>query len=166
MVFRFKGNWNRASEVITASYFLFWFQLMWLATGQGLDWTVWTMFAAGLFFLWTLLAPWFSSIETRVNSTHVQVIRSSPWGRRSESVDAAEVADVEVVPDGLRTGLLDATDYYAANLVTRGGRKVKVAGHMRERRAAEVGAAQIQTALERAMGHHARAQQSTPVGVG
>jgi hypothetical protein len=164
MAFRFKGNWNRASEIITASYFLFWFQLMWLATGRGLDWGVWTMFGVGLFFLWTLLAPWFSSIETRVSPTEIRVIRSSPWGRRSDSVEPAEVTDVEVAPDGLRTGLLDATDYYAVHLVVNGGRKVKVAGHLRERRAAEIAASQIHTAIERASAKASSSQ--TPVAVG
>ena len=150
MAFRFKGQWNRASEVITAAYFVFWFQLMWLATGRTLDWTVWAMFGVGLFFLGTLLAPWFSSTETRVTPRSVRVVRSWPWGRRSRSIATEDVSDVEVVPEGLRTGLLDATDYYRVNLITRDGRKVKAAGHLRERRAAEVAAAQIQTAISRA----------------
>jgi hypothetical protein len=150
MVFRFRGQWNRASEIITASYFLFWFQLMWLSTAQALDWAVWAMFAVGLFFLGTLLAPWFSSIETSVTPREVRVVRSSPWGRRSASVSAADVAGIEVKRDGLRTGLLDATDYYSAEILTGDGRKVRVAGHLRERRAAEIAAAQIQAAIRRA----------------
>lgn len=164
MVFRFKGSWNRASEIITASYFLFWFQLMWLATGRGLDWTVWTMFAVGLLFLWMLLAPWFSGMETRVSASEIQVIRSSPWGRRSESVKTADATDVEVAGDGLRAGLLDATDYYAVNVITEGGKKVKVAGHLRERRAAEIAASQIHSAIERATASAAKSE--TPVAVG
>jgi hypothetical protein len=164
MVFRFKGNWNRASEIITASYFLFWFQLMWLATGRALDWAVWTMFGAGLFFLWTLLAPWFSSIETWVSGTKVLAIYNSPWGRRSVTVDPRDVTDVEVGPDGLRTGLLDATDYYSVNLVMETGRKVKVARHLRERRAAEVAASQIHTALQRAIAGAIKTR--TPAAVG
>ncbi len=163
MVFRFRGNWNRASEIITAAYFLFWFQLMWLATGRGLDWAVWTMFAVGLFFLGTLLAPWFSSVVTRVTGEEVHVTRTSPWGRRAETVRSSDIVDVSVATDGLRTGLLDATDYYAVNLITESGRKVKVAGHLRERRAAEVAASQIHTALERAMGGAARNEPSVAV---
>lgn len=150
MVFRFRGHWNRASEIITASYFLFWFQLMWMATGSGLDWTVWTMFGVGLFFLWTLLTPWFCSIESHITGQSVRVIRVTPWGRRSESVPAADIADVEVAGDGLRTGLLDATDYYGVNVVTQDGRNIRVAGHLRERRAAEIAASQIHTAINRA----------------
>ena len=163
-VFRFSGNWNRASEIITASYFLFWFQLMWLATGSGLDWAVWMMFGAGLFFLATLLAPWFSSIETKIDRVDVQVTRTTPWGRRVESIDIRTISDVDVAPDGLRTGLLDATDYYRVNLITEGGRKIKAAGHLRERRAAEAAASQIHTALERATASTATPQ--TPVAVG
>ncbi|MCB1020175.1 MAG: hypothetical protein KDC27_09605 [Acidobacteria bacterium] len=151
MVFRFRGQWNRASEIITAAYFLFWFQMMWLATGAGLDWAVWAMFGAGLFFLGTLLAPWFSVIETRVTPAAAKVLRSSPWGRRSDSVELAEIVSVDVTGDGLRTGLLDATDYYGVNLVTRDGRKVRAAGHLREKRAAEIAASQIQTAINRAL---------------
>jgi hypothetical protein len=150
MVFTFRGQWNRASEIITAGYFLFWFQLMWLATNRGLDWTVWTMFGAGLFFLATLLAPWLSSIETHVTGQGVRVIRTSPWGRRSETVAMDDIVSVEAAPDGLRTGLVDATDYHRVNLIKRDGRKVKVAGHLRERRAAEIAALQIQTAINRA----------------
>ena len=164
MVFRFKGNWNHASEIITASYFLFWFQLMWLATGSGLDWAVWTMFAVGLFFLGVLLAPWFSSIETRIDGSSVQVIRSTPWGRRSDSAGSSEVSDVEVATDGVRTGLLDATDYYRVQLVTNDGRKIKVAGHLRERRAAEIAASQIHTAVKRALAGSAK--KPAPVAVG
>ena len=162
MVFEFRGQWNRASEVITAGYFLFWFQLMWLATSRGLDWTVWTMFGVGLAFLGTLLAPWFSSIETRITGQSVHVIRTSPWGRRSHTVALDDIATVEAAGDGLRTGLLDATDYYRVNLITQSGRKVKVGGHLRERRAAEIAASQIQTAISRAK---APPRSQTPAAV-
>ncbi|MEZ5391887.1 MAG: hypothetical protein R2724_03190 [Bryobacterales bacterium] len=151
MVFRFRGQWNRASEIITAAYFLFWFQLMWLATSSGLDWAVWAMFSAGLLFLSTLLAPWFCVIETRVTPSAVKVLRSSPWGKRSDTVELTDIASVEIAGDGLRTGLLDATDYYRVNLATRDGRKVRAAGHLRERRAAEIAASQIETAVSRAL---------------
>jgi hypothetical protein len=162
MVFGFRGQWNRASEIITAAYFGFWFQLMWLATGKGLDWTVWTMFGVGLFFLATLLAPWFSSIETQVTGQGVRIIRRKPWGRRAQTVTMGDVAEIEVAGDGLRTGLLDATDYYRVNLITRDGRKVLVGEHLRERRGAEIAAAQIQTAINRAK---ASARSEAPAAV-
>ena len=68
-----------------------------------------------------------------------------------DGVGPEDVADVEVAAEGLRTGLLDAIDYYQVNLITRDGRKMKAAGHLRERRAAEVAASQIQAAITRAI---------------
>lgn len=135
-VFHFAARWNAATELLTAVYFLFWLQLMWLTSARGVDWTVWLMFGAGLWFLYLLIAPWIWEVETRVGDHVVEVRRRFLIWRRTERYALADIEGVEAAGDGFRTGLIDAADFYRVRLKAW-GKKRTIGMHIRERRAAE-----------------------------
>lgn|GEM_PF-6136350 len=149
-IFRDNARPNAASELVTLACLLFWFQLLWLATAEGANWSTWAMFAVGLGFLAALLAPWSVSREARIADGMIAIRRRSPIGSRKQSFHLVDIESVDVKPAGLRSGLVDAAPYYQIELTTITGRKAVALSHFREKRLAEAVAEQIGEAAGRA----------------
>ena len=135
-IFRFAAHWNAATELLTAVYFLFWLQLMWLTSAGGVDWTVWLMFGVGLWFLYLLISPWIWEVETRIGDDLVEVRRRFLFWKRTARYAVADIKGVEASGDGVRTGLIDGADFYRVRLLSW-GKKRTIGMHIRERRTAE-----------------------------
>ena len=149
-VFRDQIQPNASSELVTLACLLFWFQLMWLSTAAGIDWATWAMFAAGIGFLGALLAPWTVRRELRIENGEATIIRRTPWGLRKETLPLHEIEVIEAAPDGWRTGLVDAIQYYHVRLTTIRGRRAVALSHFREKRLAEAVAEQVGEAIGQA----------------
>jgi hypothetical protein len=141
---------NSASELVTLACLLFWFQLMWLTTATGADWSTWAMFAAGLGFLALLLAPWSVRRRVRIADGRVWLEQRTLLGKSKQSFHLGDIESIDVKSAGLRSGLVDAAQYYQIELTTIAARKVVVLSHFRERRLAEVVAEQISDEIGRA----------------
>ncbi len=142
-VFHDHARPNAASELVTLACLLFWFQLMWLATADGSNWSTWTMFAAGLGFLGALLAPWSVSREARISDGILTIRKSAPLRSSKQTFHLEDIESVDVQHAGLRSGLVDAAPYYKIVLTTITGRKITALSHFREKRLAEAVAEQI-----------------------
>ncbi|MBI1356146.1 MAG: hypothetical protein GC160_17535 [Acidobacteria bacterium] len=163
LVFRDEVHPNASSELITLACLLFWFQLMWLTTASGIDWSTWAMFAAGIGFLGVLLAPWIVGHETRIENGQAVITRRTPWGKKQESLPLDEIETIEAAPDGWRTGLVDATRYYRVQMTTSRGKRAIALSHFREKRLAEAVAEQVGEAIGQAVARN-QAQPLSRVG--
>ena len=143
VLFRAPAAWNSATELLVASYFAFWAQLVWLSTAQALGWQGLAMFVVGLGFLVALVAPWFRRLEAEVLPAQVVVRRRSVLGSRRKIVPLADIESIDVEASSIRAGLVDAVQHYSLMLRTREGRRVEAVGTFRERRIAEAAAAEV-----------------------
>lgn len=156
IVFRDQARPNAASELVALACVLFWFQLMWLATASGIDWSTWAMFGVGLGFLGVLLAPWTVRRETRIQDSVLTIEKKPALAGAKVSFHLPDIESVDVAPAGMRSGLVDAAPYYKIELTTILGRKATLLSHFRERRLAVAVAEQISEVV----GH--RAVESAP----
>jgi hypothetical protein len=132
-VFRSKTAWNRATELVMVAYFLFWFQLVWLATSHEIGWETWAMFGAGLWFLGWAVAPWMSSTELSVADGLVKIINRRLLAKRTTVVLSPDVENVVVKPSRLRTGLMEGLDFYHIEMRQANGKTVTAGRHLRDR---------------------------------
>ncbi len=146
-LFRFAPLWNRATELITAAYFLFWFQLVWLATSDRASWETWAMFGAGLWFLGLVIAPWLSSTEVQFHRGLVKVTNRTLGFKRKRVIVLRQVRDIKTRTGRLRTGLTDALEYYYLQLEEDSGRVLTVGRHLRDRGSAESVAEEMRQVL-------------------
>lgn len=161
VVFQDQARPNAASELVALACLLFWFQMVWLATGTGSDWSTWAMFAAGLAFLGLLLAPWSVRREVRITDGKLTVEKKSLLGSKTESFHLDDIESVEVAPADLRSGLVDATQYYKIVMTTIAARKAVLLSHFREKRLAEAVAEQIGEQTGRQTAQPADIQQAS-----
>jgi hypothetical protein len=147
---RFKATWNRATELVTVAYFLFWFQLVWLATSHPIGWETRVIFGAGLWFLAWTLGPWASSTEIGISQGLFQITNRSAFAKRTALVPPGEVADIRVRPSSLRTGLLDGLDFYHLELQSAQGNRIIAGRHLRDRLQAEAIARAIRRLIAQA----------------
>ena len=134
-VFRFKTAWNRATELVTVAYFLFWFQLVWLATSHLIGWETWGMFGAGMWFLGWAMVPWTSSTAVTVTPSEgtVKVINRRLFMKNNTVVLIGDLRDIVVKPSSLRTGLMEGLDFYHLELHQADGKSVTAGRHLRDR---------------------------------
>jgi hypothetical protein len=134
VVFGFKTTWNRATELVTVAYFLFWFQFVWLATSHQIGWETWGMFGAGVWFLGWAMVPWTSSTEvTLMAEGAIKVINRRFGMKRNTIVLSSDLDDIIVKPSSLRTGLTEGLDFYHLELRQSNGKTVTAGRHLRDR---------------------------------
>jgi hypothetical protein len=132
-VFGFRTNWNRATELVTVTYFLFWFQLMWLATSHEIGWETWAMFGAGVLFLGSAMLPWTLRTEVTVRDGLIRVLNRRLVSKKKTFIPLSDVKDIVVKPSRLRTGLTEGLDFYDLELHQVNGKAVKAGRHLRDR---------------------------------
>jgi hypothetical protein len=133
-VFAFRTTWNRATELVTVAYFLFWFQLVWLATSHQIAWETWGMFGAGLWFLGWAMVPWTSRTAVTVTPSErtIKVINRRFWMKRNTVILFNDLRDIVVKPSSLRTGLTEALDFYHFELQQANGKSITAGRHLRD----------------------------------
>jgi hypothetical protein len=151
IVFDFQNSWNRATELVTVGYFLFWFQLIWLATSHQLGWETWGMFGAGMCFLGWAMNPWMSSTEVAIVGQEgtFKVTNRRFWMKRNTVVRLSELEDAVVKPSSLRTGLMDGLDFYHIELRRPNGKALTGGRHLRDRWQAGMIAHAFKTLIDR-----------------
>jgi hypothetical protein len=133
-VFAFKTAWNRATELVTVGYFLFWFQLVWLATSHQIGWETWGIFGAGLWFLGWAMVPWTSSTTVTVMPSErtIKVINRRLLTKKNTIVLFSDLRDFVVKPSNLRTGLMEGLEVYHLELRQANGKSVTAGRHLRD----------------------------------
>lgn len=133
--FHFKAPWNRAIELATVGYFVFWFQLIWLATSHAIGWETWGMFGVGLWILAWAMAPWTSSTELTVLDREggVKIVNRRFVLKKSVIVPSGAFEGVAVKLSSLRTGLMEGLDFYHVELRRSKGKPLVAARHLRDR---------------------------------
>ncbi len=133
-VFSFRTAWNRATELATVAYFLFWFQLVWLATSHRIGWETWGIFGVGLWFLGWAMRPWITSTTVTVTPSEgtIKVINRRLLMKTNKVVLIDDLRDVVVKPSSLRTGLMEALDFYHLELQQANGKAVVAGRHLRD----------------------------------
>jgi hypothetical protein len=133
-IFHFQTAWNRATELVTVAYFLFWFQLVWLATSHQIGWETWAMFGAGLWFLGWAMIPWTSSTAVTVmpGEGTIKVINRRLLMKNNTVVLFNDLQDIVVKPSSLRTGLMEGLDFYHLELQQANGKSVTAGRHLRD----------------------------------
>ena len=133
-VFSFRTAWNRATELVTVAYFLFWFQLLWLATSHAIGWETWGMFGVGLWFLGWAMVPWTSTTVVTVMPSEgtIKLINRHFGIETNKVVLIADLRDIVVKPSSLRTGLIEGLDFYHLELQQARGRAVTAGRHLRD----------------------------------
>jgi hypothetical protein len=142
------SDWNASGELLTASYFCMWCQLVWLATVQALGWHSILMFAIGLVFLAGLLWPLGTRVVTELRDGVLSTHRRELWASRVDTVGGPLVESVTVRSAGLRPGLIDAQPYYDIVIETQAGRNLIAGTQFRERRGAQAVAMELQCITE------------------
>jgi hypothetical protein len=132
-VFGFKVPWNRATELVMVAYFLFWFQLVWLATSHDIGWETWVMFGAGAWFLGWAMAPWMSSTELSLSDRLVKIVNRRLLTKRTTMVLSTDVENIVVKPSHLRIGLMEGLDFYHLEMLRANGKAVTAGRHLRDR---------------------------------
>jgi hypothetical protein len=131
---RFKTPWNRATELVTVAFFVFWFQLIWLATSHQIGWETWGMFGAGLWFLGWAMLPWMSTTRlTAGDEGSLKVVNRSFVMKKITVVAFDEIEEVVVKLSNLRTGLMEGLDFYHLELRRAKGKPLIAARHLRDR---------------------------------
>lgn len=148
VIFKSGSNWNSSGELLTASYFCMWCQLVWLATVQALGWPSVVMFCGGLIFLAGLLWPLGTRVVTELRDGVLQATRRELWSSRVETVAGPLVESVTVRASGLRPGLIDARPYYDVVIETQAGRSLTAGTQFLERRGAQAVAMELQCITE------------------
>lgn len=148
VIFKSGSDWNASGELLTASYFCMWCQLVWLATVQALGWPSILMFAVGLIFLAGLLWPLGTRVITELRDGVLRANRRELWASRTDTVAGPLVESVTVRSKGLRPGLIDAQPYFDIVIETQAGRKLTAGTQFRERRGAHAVAMELQCVTE------------------
>jgi hypothetical protein len=145
VVFRTGSDWNASGELLTAAYFCFWCQLVWLSTVEALGWPTIAMFAVGLFFLAGLLWPLGTRVITELRDSVLHTQRRELWRTQVDTVAGPLVSEVTVARSGLRAGLIEARPCYDVVVKTQAGRRLTAGTQFRERRTAEATAAELKS---------------------
>jgi hypothetical protein len=134
-VFAFKTTWNRATELVTVAYFLFWSQLVWLATSHQIGWETWGIFGVGLWFLGWAMVPWTSSTALTVTPSEgtIKIINRRFFMKTNTVVLFSDLREIGVKPSSLRTGLMEGLDFYHLELQQANGKSVTAGRHLRDR---------------------------------
>ncbi len=148
VIFKSGSDWNASGELLTASYFCMWCQLVWLATVQALGWPSILMFAVGLVFLAGLLWPLGTRVVTELRDGILRANRRELWSSRVDTVAGPLMESVTVRSSGLRPGLIDAQPYYDVVIETQAGRSLTAGTQFRERRGAQAVAMELQCITE------------------
>ena len=148
VVFKSGSDWNASGELLTASYFCMWCQLVWLVTVQALGWPSILMFVVGLVFLAGLLWPLGISVITELRDGVLRASRRELWASRVDTVAGPLMQGVTVRSAGLRPGLIDAQPYYDVVIETEAGRRLIAGTQFRERRGAQAVAMELQCITE------------------
>lgn len=148
VIFNSGSDWNASGELLTASFFCMWCQLVWLATVQTLGWPSILMFAVGLVFLAGLLRPLGTRVVTELRDGVLRSNRRELWTSRVDTVAGPLVENVTVRSSGLRPGLIDAQPYFDVVIETQAGRSLTAGTQFRERRGAEAVAMELQCTTE------------------
>ena len=148
VVFKTGSDWNASGELLTASYFCLWCQLVWLSTVEALGWTTIAMFTIGLLFLAGLLWPLGTRVITELRDSVIRTERRELWRSQTDTVAGPLVSDIAVGRSGLRAGLIEARPYYDIVVETKAGRHLIAGTQFRERRTAEAVAAELKSRSE------------------
>ncbi len=143
ILFRAPAVWNGAAELVVASFFAFWAQLVWLSTTQALGWEQLATFIAGLGFIAALVAPLFERLECEVAPNEINVRRRRFIVGNKTTLVLPDLDGVDVKPSSVRSGLVDPTQHYSLYLRTRSGKSIEAVGAFRARAIAESAAAEI-----------------------
>lgn len=148
VVFRSGSDWNSSGELLTASYFCMWCQLIWLSTVEALGWSTIAMLSVGLLFLAGLLWPLGTRVITELRDSVVRSNRRELWRSTIDTVAAPLVDTVAVTRSGIRAGLIEARPYYDVVVQTKAGRSLTAGTQFRERRTAEAVAAELRSTAD------------------